>query len=111
MSGIEIVVSVEGDQVWSGDNIDTKTSYLGEEVEWGARFRHDGIFKTMDTGHVLIDMADKHINDIELDQTPRISARELEENNRREEESNIIYHAGPPTASGHQINSRPIRPP
>jgi len=73
----EIIVSLEGTTPETGNTIQVRTSYLPSEILWGQRFEHTTVAYDKDAAKYALTYST--ISAFEQDSTPRISAKQLEE--------------------------------
>ena len=77
-SKLEIIVKVSGDRTGTGGTIFSSTSYINDEIVWGARFNQDCVmFRHRD--HNIASTAIDDIDRMIEDQTPPCSAFKLDE--------------------------------
>jgi len=73
----EIILSLEGTTPETGNTIQVRTSYLPSEILWGQRFQHTTVAYDKDASKFGITYST--IDAMEDDNTPRMSAKILEE--------------------------------
>jgi len=79
----EVIVTLEGVTPETGCSVQARTSYLPSEILWGQRFEHSTV--TYDQKEAKYAVSYTTINAFQQDNTPRCSAKELDE--RREKEA------------------------
>jgi len=79
----EVIVTLEGVTPETGCSVQARTSYLPTEILWGQRFEHSTV--TYDQKEAKYAVSYTTINAFQQDNTPRCSAKELDE--RREKEA------------------------
>jgi len=73
----EIIVSLEGTTPETGNTIQVRTSYLPSEILWGQRFEHTTVAYDKEAAKYALTYST--ISAFEQDSTPRLSAKQLEE--------------------------------
>jgi len=79
----EVIVTLEGVTPETGCSVQARTSYLPSEILWGQRFEHSTV--KYDQKEAKYAVSYTTINAFQQDNTPRCSAKELDE--RREKEA------------------------
>merc|ERR1712210_36361 len=80
---IQVIVTLEGVTPETGCSVQARTSYLPSEILWGQRFEHSTV--KYDQKEAKYAVSYTTINAFQQDNTPRCSAKELDE--RREKEA------------------------
>jgi len=73
----EVILTIEGTTPETGNTIQTRTSYLPQEILWGQRFEHTCVAYDKELSKYAISYAT--LNSLVEDRTPRLSARVLDE--------------------------------
>jgi len=78
----EVIVTLEGVTPETGCSVQARTSYLPTEILWGQRFEHSTV--TYDQKEAKYAVSYTTINAFQQDNTPRCSAKELDEKREKE---------------------------
>ena len=73
---IEIIVNVGGVKYGTGGTIYSSTSFVNEDIVWGARFCQEAVLYSLGDRNIA-SIAQDDIDKINKDDTPTLSAREL----------------------------------
>jgi len=81
----EVIVTIEGTTPETGNTVQTRTSYLPQEILWGNRFDHCCVAYDKEASKYAISYA--MLNQFLPDRTPRMSAKALDEKTDELEEA------------------------